>query len=56
VGGDFDFGVLGITLGLISSATGQMGIFAVIAILLIVLLVPNFIQSKNKVINNPNEE
>jgi PTS system ascorbate-specific IIC component len=54
--GDFDFGVLGITLGLISSATGQMGIFAVIAILLIVLLVPNFIQSKNKVINNPNEE
>ncbi len=54
--GDFDFGVLGIGIGLLAKALGQMGIFAIIALLLVVLLVPNFMTTSSKVINNPDEE
>ncbi len=54
--GDFDFGVLGILLGLISGKAGQIGILAVIVIFIIVLVVPNFMKMKNKVINNPDED
>ena len=50
--GDFDFGVLGILLGLISESLGQVGIFGVIAILLVVLIVPNMMKTKTNVINN----
>jgi PTS system ascorbate-specific IIC component len=50
--GDFDFGVLGILLGLISESLGQVGIFGIIAILLAVLIVPNMLKLKTKVINN----
>lgn len=50
--GDFDFGVLGILLGLISESLGQVGIFGVIAILLVILIVPNMMKTKTNVINN----
>ena len=50
--GDFDFGVLGIALGLVSNTLAQVGIFIVMAIFLLVLVVPNFMKTKNKVINN----
>ncbi|MGL6015098.1 MAG: PTS ascorbate transporter subunit IIC, partial [Selenomonadaceae bacterium] len=54
--GDFDFGVLGIGIGVLAKALGQMGIFAIIALLLLVLIVPNFMTTSSKVINNPDEE
>ena len=54
--GDFDFGVLGIALGLVSNTLAQVGIFIVMAIFLLVLVVPNFMKTKNKVINNTEEE
>ena len=54
--GDFDFGVLGIVLGSLSGAWGKAGIFAVSAVFLIILLLPNFMHTEGKVINNPDEE
>ena len=54
--GDFDFGVLGIVIGSLANSFGEMGIFAILGLFLIVLVVPNFIQTKGKVINNPDEE
>ncbi len=54
--GDFDFGVLGIVLGLVSNTLGQIGIFGVIAVFFLALIIPNFIHTKSKVINNPDEE
>ena len=54
--GDFDFGVLGITLGLISNALSQIGIFIVILFLILVLFIPNFLKTKNKVINNIDDD
>ena len=54
--GDFDFGVLGIALGSLSGAWGKAGIFAILAPFPIVLLLPNFIHTEGKVINNPDEE
>lgn len=46
--GDFDFGVLGIALGLVSNTLAQVGIFIVMAIFLLVLVVPNFMKTKIK--------
>ena len=54
--GDFDFGVLGIVIGSLANALGETGIFIILGLFLVVLLVPNFIQTKGKVINNPDEE
>ena len=50
--GDFDFGVLGITLGKASEVLGKFGVIGIIVLLLIVLIVPNFIETKSKAINN----
>ncbi|ALB46064.1 PTS ascorbate transporter subunit IIC [Clostridium beijerinckii] len=50
--GDFDFGVLGIILGKASELVGKFGIIAIVVILLVVLIVPNFIKTKSKAINN----
>ncbi len=50
--GDFDFGVLGIILGKASELVGKFGIMAIVVILLVVLIVPNFIKTKSKAINN----
>ncbi|WP_196593219.1 PTS ascorbate transporter subunit IIC [Pectinatus sottacetonis] len=54
--GDFDFGVLGIVIGELSVHFGQAGVFAIIGIFVLALLLPNFIRTKNRVINNPDEE
>ncbi|WP_156286252.1 PTS ascorbate transporter subunit IIC [Oceanivirga salmonicida] len=53
--GDADFGALGILLGK-SNAVGQYGIYIIVGITLLVLLIPNFMKTKNKVINNEEEE
>lgn len=50
--GDFDFGVLGIVLGKASELIGKFGVIVVVVLLLIVLIVPNFIKTKSKAINN----
>jgi len=50
--GDFDFGVLGITLGRASELLGKIGVIGIVIVLLIVLIVPNFIETKSKAINN----
>lgn len=50
--GDFDFGVIGILIGKLSSSFGANGIYAVIAMILAVLFIPNFIRTKSDVINN----
>jgi len=50
--GDFDFGVLGIVIGKASELIGKFGIIGIVIILLIVLIVPNFMKTKSKAINN----
>lgn len=50
--GDFDFGVLGITLGRASSLAGKTGIFVIVALILIALIIPNFVKTKSKALNN----
>ncbi|MFL0165643.1 PTS ascorbate transporter subunit IIC [Candidatus Clostridium helianthi] len=50
--GDFDFGVLGIILGKASELVGKFGVIAIVVILLVILIVPNFIKTKSKAINN----
>lgn len=43
---------LGIILGKASELVGKFGIIAIVVILLVVLIVPNFIKTKSKAINN----
>lgn len=50
--GDFDFGVLGITLGKASNLAGKTGVIVIVALLLIALIVPNFVKTKSKALNN----
>jgi len=50
--GDADFGFLGILLGKAYEAVGPTGIYILIAILVIVLLIPNYIKTKAHAINN----
>ena len=54
--GDFDFSVIGITLGRAAEAFGTTGVYAILAVLLIVAFVPNFIHTKGAVINHVEEE
>jgi len=49
-------GAARIVIGSLANSFGEMGIFAILGLFLIVLVVPNFIQTKGKVINNPDEE
>lgn len=50
--GDADFGVIGILLGKVSNMAGLMGIYLVVLVLAIVLILPNFMKTKSRVINN----
>lgn len=54
--GDADFGVIGIIIGKAFTGFGEMGIYAIVAVLAIVLLIPNFIKTKTAVINYTEEE
>ncbi len=50
--GDFDFGIIGIAIGKLYEFLGSMGVIILLAILIIAVLVPSFINTKSKVINN----
>lgn len=50
--GDFDFGVLGIVIGKASELLGKAGIIGIVIILLLALIIPNFIKTKSKALNN----
>lgn len=50
--GDFDFGVIGIILGKASNMLGKTGIFIIVAIMVAALIIPNFLKTKAKAINN----
>ncbi|VHB13417.1 PTS ascorbate transporter subunit IIC [Streptococcus pyogenes] len=54
--GDVDFGVLGILLGRLGTSIGQIGIYLVVAVLAIVLVLPNFLSKSQEAINNFSEE
>lgn len=54
--GDIDFAVIGIVLGKIGEMIGTTGIYAIIGIIALVLVIPNFIKTKSPVINNYYEE
>jgi PTS system ascorbate-specific IIC component len=51
--GDTDFGLIGILLGQIGNWLSSIGVYGLAAIVLIVLLVPNFTRDSDLAINNP---
>lgn len=53
--GDFDFNVVGMVLSMAYRFLGTYGIYAVIALVLAVLVAPNFMHLKNRVINQVEE-
>ncbi|NFI06309.1 PTS ascorbate transporter subunit IIC [Clostridium botulinum] len=53
--GDFDFGVLGIIIGKTSNLAGKTGIIIIAMLMLVALIVPNFIKTKSKALNNMEE-
>ncbi|NFD54819.1 PTS ascorbate transporter subunit IIC [Clostridium botulinum] len=53
--GDFDFGVLGIIIGKTSNLAGKTGIVIIAMLMLVALIVPNFIKTKSKALNNIEE-
>ncbi|WP_067841364.1 PTS ascorbate transporter subunit IIC [Amphibacillus sediminis] len=54
--GDTDFALSGIVLGRIGDWIGNGGIYAIAAVLVIALVVPNFIRKSNLAINNTEYE
>ena len=48
--------MIGITLGRTAAAFGPTGVYVILAILLVVAFVPNFIKTKSPVINHTPEE
>ena len=50
--GDIDFTFIGILLGKIDLYTGKTGIYVLIGLILSALVIPNFLKTKGKVINN----
>jgi ascorbate PTS system EIIC component len=46
---DADFAVLGIVLGLLGETFGKVGIYGFIAVLLMIIFIPNFFKSKSKI-------
>ncbi|MDO5088196.1 MAG: PTS ascorbate transporter subunit IIC [Leptotrichiaceae bacterium] len=50
--GDVDFTVIGILLGMINSFSGHLGVYTIMIIITAVLIIPNFLETKSKVINN----
>ncbi|MBU5300398.1 PTS ascorbate transporter subunit IIC [Clostridium sporogenes] len=53
--GDFDFGVLGIIIGKTSNIAGKTGIIIIAMLMLVALIIPNFIKTKSKALNNIEE-
>lgn len=51
--GDTDFGLIGILLGQIGNWLSNIGVYGLAAIILVVLLVPNFTRDSDLAINNP---
>ena len=54
--GDADFAVMGLVLGNAYEWVGMAGIYGIVAIAALVLIVPNFIKTKGKVINYVEED
>lgn len=54
--GDFDFGVFGILLGNVGNSIGQIGVYLIVAVLVVVLLLPSIITKGNTALNNVSEE
>ncbi|WP_411167746.1 PTS ascorbate transporter subunit IIC [Clostridium sp. MB05] len=54
--GDFDFGVIGITIGKLYTWLGSIGVIALLAVLIIAVIVPSFMKTKTKVINNVTDD
>lgn len=54
--GDFDFGWIGILLGKVGGQFGQMGIYVIIAVVLLVLILPSIIKPSTTAINNEGME
>ena len=54
--GDFDFGVFGILLGNVGNSIGQIGVYLIVAVLVVVLLLPSIITKGNTALNNISEE
>lgn len=54
--GDFDFGVFGILLGNVGNSIGQIGVYLIVAVLVVVLLLPSIITKGNIALNNISEE
>ncbi len=54
--GDFDFGVIGILLGKIGNAMGNIGVYIIMLALLVALIVPSIVSKKTTAINNETEE
>lgn len=50
--GDFDFGIIGIAIGKLYEFLGSNGVLLLLAILVIIVIVPSFMKTKAKVINN----
>lgn len=54
--GDFDFGVFGILLGRVGDSVGQVGIYVIVAVLAVILLLPNFLSKSDTALNNVCDE
>ncbi len=54
--GDFDFSVIGISIGRVAQFCGPTGVYVLLAALLVVAFAPNFIKTKGAVINHVAEE
>lgn len=54
--GDFDFGVFGILLGNVGNSIGQIGVYLIVAVLVVFLLLPSIITKGNTALNNISEE
>ena len=50
--GDADFALLGIIIGKVGSSAGEIGVYVIAVVFLLVLIIPNFIKTKSNVINN----
>lgn len=50
--GDFDFGIIGIAIGKLYEFLGSTGVIALLALLVIAVVIPSFMKTKSKVINN----
>lgn len=54
--GDTDFGILGIAVGGSANFLGKLGIGALVVIIILALIIPNFIKTKSKALNNVIDE